>query len=297
MALERLDAVAVFARVVEGGSFSAAARSLGLGPSAVSKSVAALEERLGARLLNRTTRRLSLTEVGVAYYERARAALAALEEAEAAVTDLSAAPRGLLRVSMPIAYGSHVIAPVLPGFMDRYPELRLEVIHSDQVLDLVEEGIDVALRIAEMRDSSLVARLLSPIRRVACASPDYLARAGVPERPEDLPRFALLVYSFPTGPQEWVFQVDGQRVVLRVSGRLLTNNFEAMREAAIAGHGIIWLSEYLVADAISDGRLIPVLTEFETLGTGVHAVYLARRHLTPKVRAFVDYLVETVGRR
>lgn len=297
MALERLDAVAVFARVVEAGSFSSAARSLGLGPSAVSKSVAALEEHLGARLLNRTTRRLSLTEVGVAYYERARVALAALEEAQTAVTDLSAAPRGVLRVTMPVAYGSHVIAPLLPGFMDRHPEVRLEVIHSDLVVDLVNEGIDVAIRIAELRDSTLVARLLSPNRRVVCASPDYLARAGVPERPADLARFSLLAYALPTGPADWMFQAEGRRIVQRVVGRLQTNNFILLREAAMAGQGLIRLSEYLVGDALRDGRLVPVLTDFEMADTGIYAVYPARRHLTPKVRAFVDYLAETIGKR
>ena len=296
MPLQHLSAMAVFARVVEAGSFSAAARELALSKSAVSKQVARLEDRLGVRLLNRTTRRLSLTEAGAAFYEGCRQMLGEAEAAEAAVSHLAAAPRGTLRVNAPMSFGVLHVAPALPDFLERYPELAVEMALNDRVVDLVEEGFDVGVRIGALHDSSLIARRLAPARRLPCAAPSYVARAGAPEQPEDLREHACLLYSYQATGREWRFRgPEGERRVT-VSGRLETNNGDALRAAALSGAGVALLPSFIIGDDLRQGRLRRLLPGWEgSEPTAVHAVYPARTNLSPKVRVFVDFLAERFG--
>lgn len=294
--MERLTGMDVLVRVVDDGSFSAAARTLGLTPSAVSKQISALEDRLGTRLLSRTTRRLMLTEAGRTLLDRARPILEAMAEAEESVTALGSSPRGLLKVNMPVAFGETHIAPILPGFLARYPDIRLEVGQADRYVDLIEEGIDVAVRIAELKDSSLIARRLAPMRRIVCAAPGYLERHGTPERPEDLRGHNCLTFIERTHQMDWRFGPEDAQRVVAVSGTLSTNATETLRHAALAGVGIVRLSNYVVTPDLKTGALVRLLVDYEIQESSVYAVFPASRHLSPKTRAFVDYLIEKVGR-
>ncbi len=291
-----LAGLPVFAQVVESGGFTAASAVLGLTPSAVSRQVSHLEDRLGARLLNRTTRRISLTEIGAAYYERARVALDALAEAEQAVVNLSAAPSGTLRISIPSIFGTIHIAPILPAFAERYPEIALDVSINDRFVDLVQEGLDVAIRVAELRDSSLVARRIAPFHRLVCASPDYVALHGRPESPDDLDAHECLILTTYQPRNHWQFGAGRTLRSVRVSGRIKSNSADVLREAARAGIGLVQLPSYVLSKDIKSGTLVPLLTGHEADNRDVYAVYPASRHLSPKVRVFVDYLVATLGR-
>ncbi|MEE8189064.1 MAG: LysR family transcriptional regulator [Kiloniellales bacterium] len=294
--MERLDAMAVFARVVEAESFSQAARELGLSKSAVSKQVSRLEEALGVRLLNRTTRRLSLTEAGAAYYEGCQRVVAEAEAAEQAVTQLAAAPRGRLRVNAPMSFGVRRVGPALPDFMARYPELSVEMTLNDRFVDLVEEGFDVGVRIAKLEDSSLIARRLAPNRRVLCAAPAYMAERGQPAALDDLQDRECLLYSYQTAGDVWRLCGPGGERRLRVTGRLRINNGDALLAAAIGGLGIAFLPTFICGEDLRAGRLVHILPEWsEPADTAVYAVYPAARHLSPKVRVFVDFLAERFG--
>jgi DNA-binding transcriptional LysR family regulator len=292
----QLEAMALFARVVEAGGFTAAARELGLSKGSVSKRVARLEDRLGVRLLNRTTRRLSLSEAGEAFYAGCRRMLSEAEAAELAVTHLASAPRGTLRINAPMSFGQQHLAPALTDFLGRYPELAVDLVLDDREVNLVQDGFDVGVRIKALQDSSLIARRLAPSRALICAAPSYLAAHGAPARPEDLTRHACLLYSYQTDPGIWVLRgPDGERRV-RVSGRLRANNGEALREAAIAGFGLVLMPSFIVGAEVRQGRLTPVLRDW-TAGSAVaiHAIYPAGRNLSPKVRVFVDFLAERFG--
>ena len=291
-----LGDMAVFAAVVELGGFTAAARELGLSKSAVSKQVARLEGRLGTRLLQRTTRRLSPTEAGAVFHEGCQRALAEAAAAEAAVTHLAGAVRGRLRINAPMSFGVQHLSPLLSGFMARYPELELEVGLNDRLVDLVEEGYDLGVRIGHLESSSLVARRLAPIRRAICASPDYLARHGRPETPEALARHRCLIYSNLESPRVWRFHGPGGSRRVTVAGPLESNNGDVLADAAVAGCGIACLPAFILCDALADGRLVELLTDWRDSGApALYAVYPARRHLAPKVRAFVDYLAEQIS--
>ncbi len=294
--MDRFTALTVFAQVADSLSFSAAAKQLGLTPSAVSKQIAQLEDRLGARLVQRTTRKLALTEAGAAFLPRARQVLATLEEAEDTVTDLAQSPRGVLRVSLPSTFAQIHVAPVLPGFLARYPEIRLEISVTDRFVDLVHDGIDVAVRIGALDDSTLMARRLAPNRRVVAAAPSYLARAGRPAVPNDLLAHNCLVYAEPGRALAWVFNGGDERITVPVTGSLRCNSAEVLLQAALDGVGIIRMSAYVMVDALADGRLVTLLPAYEVRESEVYAVYPAGRHLSPKVRAFIDHLVATVGR-
>lgn len=296
MAADPLEGYATFAAVVDSGGFSAAADRQGVSKSAISKQVARLEERLGARLLNRTTRRLSLTEAGQAFHTHALRILAEAEEAELAVSQLHASPRGLLRVSAPMSFGLRHLAPALCPFLDRYPDLTLEVVYDDRLVDLLAEGLDVAVRIARLADSSMIARRVAPCRRLAVASPDYVARRGLPLHPADLGRHDCLLYTLGNSTSEWQFShADGSHAAVAVTGRLRANNGDALREAALAGLGIVMTPTFIVGDDLAAGRLVRVLPEWEASDIAIHAVYPPGRHLSVKVRAFVDFLAETFG--
>ncbi len=294
--MEDFAGLAVFAQVVEARSFSAAARSLGMSKSAVSKRVARLEDRLGARLLNRTTRRLSLTEVGAAFYERCARIVSELEEAELAVTRLSSEPRGTLKLNAPVTFGQLQIAPAVPELLARHPELRIDMLLSDRVVDLVEEGFDLAIRLGPLPDSTLVARRLAPDRRVVCATPGYLERHGRPRTPAELETHNCLGYSFLGTQSEWRFRGPRGERPQRVRGNFQANNGEVLRAALLEGLGLALMPTFIVGRDLAAGRLELVLEDYELPPGGVHAVYPHGRHLSPKVRAFVDFLSDRFAR-
>ena len=289
--MDRLAGMEVFAAVVESGSFTEAADRLGLSKAAVSKQVSRLEERLGARLLNRTTRRLGLTEVGSAFYESCVRIVAEAEEAERAVSHLHAVPRGTLRVDAPVNFGMKYLAPLLPAFMQANPELRVDLTFTDRFVDLVEEGYDVAIRIADLPDSSLIARKLAQAGAVVCAAPDYWRKHGIPAHPSELTRHNCFGYSYLATRSEWRFRGPDGPVSVKISGTLTANNGDVLRQAAVAGLGVVLLPVFIGCDDLRAGRLQPVLQDFEPAARGIYAVYPHSRHVSAKVRAWVDYLV------
>lgn len=284
-----------FIKVVDSKSFTAAADRLNLSKSVVSRRIAELENRLGARLLNRTTRRLSLTEVGQAYYERCIRILADLEEAEQAVADLHAAPRGRLRINAPASFALVHMAPAVADFLTRYPDIEIDIDLNDRYVDLVDEGYDLAVRIGRLRDSSLIAKRLAPNRRAICASPAYLEKHGIPARPQDLADHNCLIYTNVPLAEQWQFRVDGQIQSVRVSGSLRSNNGDMLLAGAIAGAGVVVLPTFICGEALHSGALREVLAEFDGTDSSVFAVYPQNRHLSPKVRVFVDFLAARFG--
>ncbi|MGB0670097.1 MAG: LysR family transcriptional regulator [Rhodospirillales bacterium] len=287
--MDSIGDMAVFARVVEAESFSEAARRLGISKSAASKQVSRLEDRLGARLLNRTTRSLSLTDAGADFYDRASRILADLEEAEQAVSSLQAAPRGRLRVNAPMSFGIRQLGPILPSFTALCPELRVDLELTDRYCDIVEEGFDMALRIAELPDSTLIAKRLAPARRAIVASPDYWDRHGRPQHPSDLADHPCLMYSLLQTGADWTFK-DGIRV--RVDGPIRANNGDVLRGAVLAGQGVCLAPTFMVGDDLRAGRLEAVLCDYEDDDRNLYAVWPQTRYLAPKVRAFVDFLLD-----
>ena len=294
--MEQLDAMAIFARVVEAESFSGAARALGLSKSAVSKRISRLEDRLGLRLLNRTTRRLSLTEGGAAFYQGCQRVVAEAEAAEQAVTHLASAPRGRLRVNAPMSFGVRHVSPALPEFLARYPELTIDLALNDRVVDLVEEGFDLGIRITPLADSSLVVRRLAPSRAVLSASPAYLETHGAPRWAAELEDRACLIYSYQAVGEGWhLTGPDGERR-FKVLGPLRVNSGDAILAAALGGLGVALLPCFICGEDLRAGRLVRILPDWESPpDRAVSAVYPAARHLSPKVRVFVDFLAERFG--
>lgn len=266
--------------------------------SAVSRTVSALETELGVRLFHRTTRSLTLTEAGRGYFERAIRVLTDLEEANLAVSQLQSAPRGRLRVSAPMSFGFLHLAPALPDFLARYPEVTVDLSMNDRFVDLIDEGFDVAVRIGAMEDSSLIAHKLAPIRRVVCASPAYLKARGLPLSPDDLKGHQCLFNSNIALSQEWRFTTpDGKSWPVEVKGRLSANNGDVLRVAALKSLGLVNIPTFIVGGDLKAGTLVSVLHEFITQDVAMHAVYPHSRHLSPKVRAFVDFLADRFGPR
>jgi DNA-binding transcriptional LysR family regulator len=296
MRLDDVTAMIVFARVVELSGFSAAAQALGLSKSAVSKQISRLEDRLGTRLLNRTTRQLSLTEAGAAFYERCQRVEAEALAAEEAVTRLAEAPRGLLKVNAGVSFGTRHIAPALPDFLALCPDLEVDLSLNDRLVDLVDEGYDVALRIGELGDSSLVARRLAPLKMRLVAVPAYLDRAGRPTHPGDLKEHDCLLYAYQQGGQTWSFKGPEGETKVRPSGRMRVNNGDAILQACLGGQGLALLPEFICWEALADGRLERLLPDWQVGGDGaIHAVFPASRNLSPKVRVFIDFLVTRFG--
>jgi DNA-binding transcriptional LysR family regulator len=295
--MEDFAAMAVFARVVDSKSFSEAARQLALTKSAVSKQVSRLETSLGARLLNRTTRSLSLTEAGAAVYEHCARLVAAAEAAEQAVHRLAAAPRGLLRVTASIAFGRQHVAPAIKGFLAAYPEVQVQLMLTDRLVDLADEGFDVAIRITDRLGDNLVARRLAPVRYVVCAAPAYLAAHDTPKKPIDLGRHNCLVFSQEGLGDVWRFESRGGAERVRVRGNFQVNSSEVTRDAMLSGLGIALAPTFTVGADIRAGRLKILLPRFRVQAPygAVHAVYLPNRHLLPKTRAFIDYLMHRFG--
>jgi len=292
--MDRLAALEAFARVAETGSFSAAARALNLSKSLISRQVSALEAELGARLMSRTTRSLTLTEAGRGYYEQVARILAQMEEADLSVSQLQATPRGKLRVNAPMSFSLLRLAPVLPDFLALYPEI--DVAMNDRRVDLMEEGFDLAIRIGRLADSSLVARKLGPMQRMVCASPAYFAERGLPKVPADLRTHDCLCYSNADTVDEWRFsEPDGRPITVEVKGRVRANNGDLLRLAALRGLGLVDLPSFLLGADIEAGTLVPVLQDYIRQDGGVYAVYPHALYLPPKIRVFIDFLAERWG--
>ncbi|MEM6902260.1 MAG: LysR family transcriptional regulator [Pseudomonadota bacterium] len=291
--MDRLISMEVFVQVVDQGSFAGAARHMNLSRAMVSKHIQALEERLGARLLNRTTRRVSLTEIGTAYYEKCQTVLTDVEEAERVVGDLHQAPKGVLRLNGPMSFGARHLSTALTGFKAAYPEVFIDLSLNDRIVDLVEEGYDVAIRIGELADSSLIARKLTPCRRALVAAPSYLEKHGEPKSLRDLQKHNCLVYTLSPKLNDWRFiGPDGTGQSAKVKGTLQANNGDVLRHAAIGGHGIVLQPTFLIGNDIDEGRLVPILTDHMPSEINIHLVYPHNRYLTAKVRSFIDYMVE-----
>lgn len=291
--MDRFLALSVFAKVVEQGSFARAADRLEMSTSAVSRHVADLEAHLDARLLNRTTRRLSLTESGSVFYERCVQLLADLEEAEVTAAAATVLPRGTLKLTCSITFGTRHLAPAIAAFVARNSQLRFDVELSDRVVDIVDEGFDLALRIGEIGSQSLIGRRIAESQIVCCAAPSYLAAHGTPRTPADLARHACLSYEYSPARNLWRFRdQEGRDEEVRIAGPVHANNGQMLCALAVAGVGINFEPDFIVAPDVRAGRLVPLLPSFAPPSIPIHAVYPSRRHLSAKVRAFVDFLVE-----
>jgi DNA-binding transcriptional LysR family regulator len=296
MAMDKLSSLRAFVKVVETSSFSEAGRRLRLSRSAVSKYVAELEEELGVQLLSRTTRRVTPTESGQAYFERAMAILADLDAADHAVAQSQATPRGLLRVNAPMSFGTMQLGPALAGFMTQYPELQIQLALSDEQVDPVQDGLDVTLRIAELESSSLIARKIMPITRVVCAAPAYLKQHGTPKHPNELRNHDCLTYGYLSTGNQWKLSgKDGDHWV-NPRWTLCANNAEVLRDAAVAGRGVALVPVFIAAAELKAGKLRTFLDDYSAPALSLYAIYPPTRHLAVKVRLFIDYLVETFAK-
>jgi DNA-binding transcriptional LysR family regulator len=291
MTIDRMRDINAFVHVAEAKSFTAAAERIGLSRSAVGKSVLRLEDRLGVRLLQRTTRRVSLTSEGAVFHERCIRILADLDEAEMSMLSHSQAPRGQLRLELPVSFGRLHVLPIVSQFMSKWPEISVNVSFNDRYVDLIDEGIDLAIRLGGSDDSRLMTRLLAPHRLVTCASPAYLASRGTPQDVEQLADHSCLAFIHGGRPIEWRFNIDGQVRSVAIKGRFSATNAEALRDATLAGYGIARLATFLISDDLRAGRLLRVLDDVSADGPSVRAVYPSSRHLSPKVRSFIDELL------
>ena len=293
--MDKLGSMRAFVKVVELGSFSEAGRQLRLSRSAVSKYIADLENDLGVQLLNRTTRSASPTENGQAYFERALTILADLDAADQSVAQLQSTPRGLLRVNAPMSFGTIKLGPILADFMALYPELRIQLVLSDEQVDPVQGGLDVTLRIAELESSSLIARKIIPIERVVCASPDYLKRKGTPAHPNDLRQHNCLTYGFLSTGNQWKLSGKDGDHWIQPAWTLCANNAEVLRDAAVKGCGIALLPVFMAEKELKSGALRVVLSAYKAPPLTLYAIYPPTRHLALKVRLFIDFLVAHIG--
>ncbi|MBS0325969.1 MAG: LysR family transcriptional regulator [Proteobacteria bacterium] len=285
----------VFTAVVEAESFAGAADRLELSRGMATRYVAQLEAHLGVRLLNRTTRRLSLTEAGIDYYQRATQVLAMIDEAETSAAQNASVPRGTLRVTSSVIFGMRHLGAAIGAYLERHPQVQVDLSLNERVVDLVDEGFDLAIRVGAKIDPGLVARRVAPVSVVACASPAYLAKHGKPESPEDLALHNCLVYPHPVHQGGWHFIRGGEVRRIAVCGTLRANNGEALVSAAIDGLGIVFEPTFLVYDALREKKLLRLLPEWTSEALWVFAVYPNRRFLAPKVRSFIDFLVERFG--
>jgi len=290
------DDMAIFVRIIELGSLSAAGRDMRLSPAVVSNRVARLEGSLGVRLLNRTTRRVSPTEEGATFYEHCLSILNELEQAESVISERLTEPRGPIKVTLPSVFGRLHVAPHVPAFLARHPHLQVRLHLTDSLVDLVQERIDLAIRIAELADSQAIARKLAPNRRVIVAAPAYLARHPAPREPADLLKHNCLLLRFPGSRQyRWTLQGPDGPMTLRVAGSMDANNGEVLRDWCLAGHGLALKSLWEIVDDLNDGRLEVVLPAFPPLGHAIYALYPHSRYLPARVRVFIDFLAEIFG--
>lgn len=291
--MDRLTEMEAFVQVVDTGGFTDAARKMGVSKSAVSKHISALEARLAVRLLDRTTRRVSATELGLAFYDRAREVLREADEAESMVTAMQTSPRGDLRISAPVSFGIRHVARAVTTFLGAYPEVDVNLVLDDRYVDLAAESFDLAIRIGHLADSALMARKLAETRLLLVAAPDYLARAGVPARIEDLNEHQLLHYTNQATGNFWRLRTrSGEERQIRVGGRLTANNGNTLGWAAEAGLGIALAPSFMLGEALASGRLVEVLPGRPADVLGIHALYPPGRYPQPKLRAFIDFMVE-----
>lgn len=294
--MEIAGQMVVFARVVDAGGFSAAARDMAMTPSALSKQIQNLEARLGVRLLNRSTRKITLTDEGRAFYERSSLIAAEIAEATTVVKAMGEHPSGRLRVASTVAFGKSYLLPLMPAFLRRYPDIKCSLELTDKMVDLVDDDVDIAVRFTEqIEDQQVIARKLAHNMRVYCASPDYLYRNPAPSRPEELAKHNCLGLSTVSRWNEWTFGDGDDRRYHRVRGNFEANSADGVYHACLAGLGIARLSTYLVNDDLRAGRLIRVLPQHVDHGSDLYAIYLERRHLLPKTRAFIDLMVTHFG--
>ncbi len=291
--MDRIDAMQAFVAVADLQGFAPAARKLGLSPPAVTRLIAALEEHLGARLLQRTTRSVTLTDVGARYLERARRILADVEEAETSAEGEQTRPGGRLVVSAPLGFGRLHVSPVMTAYLKRYPDVAGELRLSDRVINLVEDGVDLAVRIGHLPDSSLVARHVGEMRRIVVASPGYLKRRGEPKTPQAIASHETIQFGATAAAPDWRFEVDGGEVRVTPSPRFSTNSADAAIQHAEQGGGLTRVMAYQAAEAIKRGRLRIVLAKFEPPALPIHIVYPTSRLLSAKVRTFIDLVTET----
>lgn len=292
--MDRFQEMRAFTTVVEAGSFVRAAELLEVSKTAVSRLVADLEARLGTRLLHRTTRKLSLTPEGEVFLERCRRLLQDLEEAEAELSAHAGEAVGQLRINVPVTFGLLHLAPLWPAFMAMHPKVALDVTLADRVVDLVDEGYDLAVRIARLQTSSLVSRQLTSTRLVLCASPEYLERHGAPEHPADIARHAVISYTLLSTGDQWEFDGPQGAVSVKVSPRMRTNSGDTCCAAALQHQGIVLQPTFLVSPHLASGALVEILPQYRAMELGVYAVYPSRKHLTPKVRVLIDFLVQAL---
>ncbi len=290
-----LNDIVVFTKVVETKSFTGAAEALGLPKSTVSRKLAQLEERLGVRLVQRTTRKLALTEIGEAYYERCSSIVADIAAAEQLVTDMQSTPRGRLRVTASVDFSTRFLGEIVAAFLAEHPEINVELEATDRVVDLIEDGFDLAVRFGQMPESTLIARKLCSLHVILCASPDYLARRGTPTHVEELDEHDHVLFTPSSRNQTWTLVNDDQSYEFGRPARLATNNYGAVVDVARAGGGIAAISEFMVTDEIQSGALVRVLPEWQTRPTDVHAVYPARQNVPPRLALFLEHLAKSLN--
>ena len=291
--MDKFQEMKVFAAVVEAGSFTRAAELLEMSKAAVSRQVGELEERLGIRLLHRTTRKLSLSTEGEIFYARCRELLANLDEAEAEISARQGEAAGLLKVNVPVSFGLMHLAPLWPALLGRHPRLALDITLSDRVADLVEEGFDLAVRIGELPASTLISRKLASTRLVLCASPGYLARRGTPLLPQELPAHDVVSYSLFASGENWRFTGPEGELTVKVAPRVRTNSGDTCRAAALQHQGIILQPTFIVGADLAAGTLVELMPAFRSLALGIYAVYPSRKFVSPKLRLAIDFLVES----
>lgn len=293
--MDKLGAMASFAKVVSLGSYAKAAQTLGVTRSAVSKAVMELEQQLGARLLDRTTRRVSPTEAGLAYYERCLDILARVEETELQVSRLHDEPKGILKINAPMSFGSRYLAPAIADFMSQYPDLKIEITLNDRFIDPLEEGVDVTVRIAALADSSLIARKLAPAKLALVASPAYIMESGIPKSPDDLASHRALSYGHSTTLQRWHLTQKGEPISVPLTSAMCSNNGDMLLVAALAGQGITMLPTFMIGPHVAAGSLQIILPEFPPTALGIYALYAPNKYLAAKTRLLIDFLVQRFG--
>ncbi|KWV51409.1 hypothetical protein AS156_12565 [Bradyrhizobium macuxiense] len=293
--MDRLTSMSVFARVADLGSFTAAAKELRMSPTMIGKHIRFLEDRLGSQLINRSTRRQSLTELGRSYLDHCKHLLDEADAGDALVEEAMSAPRGKLRVATSVAFGSYSLAPALVRFMKRYPEVSVELILSDKMVDLLEEGLDAAIRVGTLTDSTMMSRALSPYTGLVCAAPSYLAERGTPAHPIELAGHECLRYPGWSDARRWTFLGPDGEVHVDVESRLTINNAFGIRYAALAGAGIVLMRDELLAEDIEAGRLKVLLPNYRTQARARQILWPRNRKMTPKLRALIDFIVETYG--
>lgn len=293
--LDDLKRMVIFSHVVEAGSFSGAAKRLGIAKSAISKHVSLLEKSINAQLLNRSTRSLSLTDVGETYYQSCSRLITILEETRNTTEALQDEPRGMLRISSPSSFGIDHVAPLLSTFLQQYPDLNAELLLDDNVVDMTEQGIDVAIRVGWLPDSNLKARKLKDSPRLLCASPDYIERRGLPETPEDLALHEWILFTLLPTPHHYTFTKNNKSKNIHVKGRIKTNNGNAVRSLLIEGAGMSVLADFLVEKDLKEGRLVHLLPDYQVEAAGIYAVFQNRNFQQAKIRTFIDFLAEKLN--